>query len=121
MEHCAFYFICVYLFLFIFCCYYSSLFLVFDQLAKRNMEIVSEPKYLLRLDLINNSIAATTANTTNNGDTNANNSKTLSATNTRSHHLQADHANMKLLELELQRAVDEMSSVHCQRISRYMS
>ena len=36
-------------------------------------------------------------------------------------HLQADYAHMKLLQTELQRALDEMSGVHCQRISRYIS
>lgn len=66
---------------------------------------MSDPKYLLRLDLVNNAASDLHSR----GDRN------------RSYHLQADHANMKLLELELQRAVDEANSVHAQRINRYLS
>lgn len=77
------------------------------QLAKRSVQVTSEPRYLLRLDLANSAVGpAETA---------------AGAEKYRSHHLQADHASMKLLEQELQRAVDELSSVHCQRINRYMS
>lgn len=35
--------------------------------------------------------------------------------------LQADYANLKMLQQELQRAVDELSGVHSQRIARYIS
>ena len=77
------------------------------QLAKRSMQVVSEPRYLLRLDLANNSAGPAEI--------------TAGAVKHQSHHLQADHASMKLLEQELQRAVDEVNSVHCQRINRYMS
>lgn len=36
-------------------------------------------------------------------------------------HFQSDFSNLKRLQLELQSAVDETSSVHSQRISRYIT
>ncbi len=80
--------------------------------------MISEPRYLLRVDLVNKA-AAEGAGTLGEGkeDTHS----IYDKEKYRSHHLQADHATMKLLEQELQRAVDEVNSVHCQRISRYMS
>ena len=60
---------------------------------------VSGPKFMLRLDVTSGDHV---------GDT-------------RSFHLQTDYANMKLMESELQRAVDEVNSVHAQRINRYLS
>jgi len=91
------------------------------QLAKRSLQVTSEPRYLLRVDLVNK--AAEGAGTLVKGqeDTHSNNDNGKEKEKYRSHHLQADHATMKLLEQELQRAVDEVNSVHCQRISRYMS
>lgn len=74
------------------------------------MHVMSEPKYLLRLDLADGAASALAAE------------ESAGAAGGRvSYHLQADHSNMKLLEQELQRAVDEISSVHVQRINRYMS
>jgi hypothetical protein len=86
------------------------------------MEVMSEPKYMLRLDLVNNATATA-------GGSDASSSSPSAAACTAgvtakqlvSYHLQADHANMKQLEAELQRAVDEVGSVHGQRIIRYMS
>jgi hypothetical protein len=88
---------------------------VTSQLAKRNMHVMSEPKYLVRLDLVNNAIAA------DEGSSTSRSAVIASANKYQSYHLQADHAAMKLLEQELQRAVDEVNSVHCQRINRYLS
>lgn len=74
--------------------------------------MTSEPRYLVRLDLVNKAVGPAGAGESAQG---------AESLRHRSHHLQADHAAMKLLEQELQRAVDEMSNVHCQRINRYMS
>jgi len=74
--------------------------------------VTSEPRYLVRLDLVNKVVGPPGATGPVQG---------AESLRHRSHHLQADHASMKLLEQELQRAVDELSSVHCQRINRYMS
>lgn len=74
--------------------------------------MTSEPRYLVRLDLVNKAVGPNAS---------ASGSEDKGKAKYHSHHLQADHASMKLLEQELQRAVDEMSSVHCQRINRYMS
>ena len=38
-----------------------------------------------------------------------------------SYHLQSDYANMKNLQTELQRALDELNGVHAQRLTRYIS
>eukprot|EP01034_Spumella_vulgaris_P022772 gene22772-28934_t len=62
----------------------------------------SDPKFLLRLDLVNNADP---------------NDLTRSA----SHHLEADYSGMKLLQSELGRAVEEFNSTHCQRINRYIA
>lgn len=82
------------------------------QLSKRSLHVTSNPRYLLRLDLVNNTCAAATEVDSRLLDTD---------TTFKSIHLQADHANMKRLECELQRAVDEANTVHCQRINRYLS
>ena len=39
----------------------------------------------------------------------------------KSYHLQSDYANLKKIQLELQRAVNDMNSVHSQRFSRYIT
>lgn len=85
--------------------------------------MTSEPRYLLRVDLINKAAAAagTGAGSTTEGIAERGVDTYKVTEKYRSCHLQADHATMKLLEQELQRAVDEVNSVHCQRISRYMS
>lgn len=75
------------------------------------MNVMSEPKYLLRLDLADGAASSVPSSA----------SVSASAGSVHSCHLQADHATMKLLEQELQRAVDEINSVHVQRINRYMS
>jgi hypothetical protein len=36
-------------------------------------------------------------------------------------HVQADYANMKRLQTELQRALNELHGVHAQRLSRYIT
>jgi hypothetical protein len=82
-------------------------------LSKRSLHATSEPKYLLRLDLVNNAFSAE--------EDTQHSSSAAGDRKYRSFHLQSDHANMKLLEQELQRAVDEANNVHCQRINRYLS
>lgn len=76
-----------------FCC--------FSQLGRRNIHTMTSPKFLLRLDLENSG------------------SSSLNAA--QSVHIQSDFANLKRLQAELQSAVDEISSVHSQRISRYIT
>ena len=62
------------------------------------MAVMTEPKFMLRLDV---AVGA--------------------AAEPQSVHLQADCANMRRLQVELQRAIDEMQTVHCQRFSRYIT
>lgn len=59
---------------------------------------MAEPKFQLRLDL----------------------QSTPSQSET-SLHLQSDYSNMKRLQMELQRAVDELSGTHAQRLTRYIT
>jgi hypothetical protein len=68
------------------------------ELARRNMHVVTEPKFMLRLDVTKQ-------------DTRLE----------ESYHLQADYANMKRLNTELSRALKEAETVHCQRLSRYIT
>jgi len=86
---------------------------------------LNEPRYLLRLDLVDYSCckdvdayAVPAGENSNNSSRGEGVSQQLAMQN---HHLQADYATMKLLQNELQKALDEMNSVHCQRISRYIS
>ena len=93
------------------------------QLARRNVRALNEPRYLLRLDLVDHSCSMD-----KNDDAPAPTERDSRRVATpqqlgmqKSHHLQADYATMKMLQNELQKALDEMNSVHCQRISRYIS
>jgi hypothetical protein len=70
-----------------------------EQIARRNISNITEPKFMLRLDVGQ-------ANTPEVVD---------------SIHLQADYGNMKRLHTELQRALNEMQGVHAQRLSRYIT
>eukprot|EP01039_Chlorochromonas_danica_P000027 gene26-30_t len=67
------------------------------ELGKRSLLSTMEPTFQLRLDL----------------DSNDSKNQTV--------FLQTDYANLKMLQQELQRAVDELSGVHSQRIARYIS
>jgi hypothetical protein len=60
---------------------------------------MTEPTFQLRLDLSKNGVDS----------------------ERQTMHLQADYANLKLLQQELQRAVDEYAGVHSQRITLYIS
>lgn len=97
----------------------------YTQLAKRSLQVTSEPRYLLRVDLVNKAAEGSQERAgtleERRDEKHSSSSGSKGGEKYRSHHLQADHATMKLLEQELQRAVDEVNSVHCQRISRYMS
>ena len=74
------------------------------------MRVISEPKYLLRLDLVNNALSATCNNIISVSSHNAGIAvATQNTVKFQSFNLQVDHTSMKLLELELQRAVDGRS------------
>jgi hypothetical protein len=93
---------------------------VCTQLARRSIRALNEPRYLLRLDLVDHSCSIDRdASTVSAGDNKKAAPQQLAMQ--KSHHLQADYATMKMLQNELQKALDEMNSVHCQRISRYIS
>ena len=79
-------------------------------MAKRSMRVITEPKYLLRLDLVNNALSATSNNSSSLSSHNAGIAvATQNTVKFQSFNLQVDHTSMKLLELELQRAVDGRS------------
>jgi hypothetical protein len=93
---------------------------VCTQLARRSIRALNEPRYLLRLDLVDHSCSIDRdASAPSAGDNRKAAPQQLAMQ--KSHHLQADYATMKMLQNELQKALDEMNSVHCQRISRYIS
>lgn len=75
------------------------------ELARRNAQGMTAPKFQIRLDLRTPTTSETTASTS-----------TIESV-----HLQSDYANMKRMQDELQLAVDEHSSTHCQRIARYIT
>jgi len=72
------------------------------ELGRRNMSAITEPKYMVRLDVYN-------ARTGASGEGEE-----------ESLHLQADYANLKHMQMELQRAMDDLASKHGQRITRYI-
>ena len=90
------------------------------QLARRSIRALNEPRYLLRLDLVDHSCSIDRDSSAASAGDNKKAAPQQLAMQ-KSHHLQADYATMKMLQNELQKALDEMNSVHCQRISRYIS
>jgi COMM domain len=102
------------------------------EMARRNMRVMAEPRYKIRLDLsapttaVSSQAASTDATTTttgNNDDSSSSSDGTpvAPAAQIASLHLQADYANMKKLETELQSALDTLNSAHCQRFVRYIT
>jgi hypothetical protein len=67
------------------------------ELGKRSLSSTIQPSYMLKLDTV-----------TNNGQTNE------------SLHFQSNYANLKNFEKELKLALTELSSVHAQRMTRYI-
>ena len=87
------------------------------EVARRNMHVMATPVYMLRLDLNPSRDHQHHISTT---ETTEVNPPSVSSSLV-SLHLQADYANMKQMQTELQRAVDSLQSAHCQRLSRYIS
>lgn len=71
------------------------------QLARRNMNSITKPKFAILLELKERK---------DDGDDVF-----------ESLHLQADFANMKMIQQELQKAIDEYNGVHCQRMRKYIN
>ena len=74
------------------------------ELARRNVTVITEPKFMLRLDVLN-SCSGTAAD---------------GGPLVERFHLQSDFANLKRLQGELQRALTELSAPHAQRLVRYI-
>ena len=121
------------------------------KLGRRNLTNMTEPKFMIRLDLNTAPTSSSSSSsssvspfqtvfdhqqqhTSNNNNNNNNNKQSSSIDNLttpyssyneseaiKSLHLQADYANMKHLQTELQRALDELNGVHVQRLTRYIS
>jgi len=72
------------------------------ELGRRNLSAIAQPKYMVRLDVYN-----ARAGSSGEGEE-------------ESLHLQADYANLKHMQMELQRAMDDLASKHGQRITRYI-
>ena len=72
------------------------------ELARRNMTVITEPKYMIRLDVFD----------AREGSSGKGDEESL--------HLQADFANLKHMQVELQRAMDDLASKHGQRITTYI-
>lgn len=94
------------------------------ELGRRNMHVLAEPTYMVRLDLkqpSNSQPQPSTATSQEDNDGHTTPHTAAASSTVQSYHLQADYANMKKLQDELQRAVDSLNSAHCQRLSRYIS
>ena len=92
------------------------------EVARRNMHVMATPVYMLRLDMTPSRDHQQHNLNTNETiiDSTVDNSQTTMSSIV-SLHLQADYANMKQMQTELQRAIDTLESAHCQRLSRYIS
>lgn len=66
---------------------------------------MTEPKFMIRLDVSEP----------------ASNCATEDSHSLKSYHLEADYANMRHLNSKLEQALEEVESVHSQRIMRYIS
>lgn len=71
------------------------------ELARRNVAVMTQPKFMLRLDVV----------TPSSGE---------SAPKLERYHLQSDFANLKRLQSELTRAMAELSAPHADRLVRYI-
>ena len=87
------------------------------EIASRNLSNHQlKPKYMIRIDFTDEDLSSI--------HTNLNNpigNSTMANTNIESVHLELDYANMKNLQRELQTALDQMNSLHCQRFNKYIS
>jgi hypothetical protein len=83
------------------------------EVARRNAHALAEPVYMVRLDL-----AAAPSSVPSPSPSS---SSSDGPTDVVSMHMQADHANMRRLQDELQKASDALRSAHCQRLTRYIS
>lgn len=91
------------------------------EVARRNMHVMATPVYMLRLDLTSSrDHHHPPSNHDSITETTIDNPSSMSSSLV-SLHLQADYANMKQMQTELQRAVDTLQSAHCQRLSRHIS
>jgi len=72
------------------------------ELARRNMTQMTEPKFMLRLDVFDPRDGL------------------VEQPKVESFHLQSDFANLKRVQNELQRALAELNSPHAQRLVRYI-
>lgn len=79
------------------------------EVSRRNAHALAEPVYMVRLDL---AAAPSPSSSSSSSD---------GPTDVVSMHMQADHANMRRLQDELQKASDALRSAHCQRLTRYIS
>ena len=92
------------------------------EVARRNMHVMATPVYMLRLDLTSSrDHHHSPSNHNSNTESTVDSPSSTSSSSIKSLHLQADYANMKQMQTELQRAVDTLQSAHCQRLSRYIS
>jgi len=73
------------------------------ELARRDMRVTTHPKYMLRLDVFDQREGG------------------CGNPSIESFHLEAEYANLKRVQTELQRALDELASPHCDRLLRYIS
>ena len=78
------------------------------------MATTVQPTYLMRIDLISPTASGAGARDGINEDVD------LSAGSEEAIHMQTSYANLKHLQKELESALDELSGVHAQRLTRYI-
>ena len=83
------------------------------ELARRNDLCRMQPEYLLSLEVVDRSFHMPNSSTLQ--------SASSPQGRTKSYRLKASYAAMTALLSSLQAAADEMKSVHCQRLQRYLS
>lgn len=97
------------------------------EIGKRSLQASAVPKYQIRLDLAHTNSSLSSLQHSNHSNTTIDNGFVEYAAvnspqeHTTSLHLQADLANMKNLQNQLQKMLQEVNGVHGQRLTRYIS
>jgi hypothetical protein len=98
------------------------------ELARRNVTCTDvNPKYMIRLDFTNQDHSSVDiraqldAAVTSSSAVAASSLRSVASTDIDSLHLEASYSNMKNLQRELETALEQMNSLHCQRFAKYIS
>jgi hypothetical protein len=96
------------------------------EIARRNLSNGSvNPKFMLRVDFTNEDHSSLSSNASalsaNSSSLSRLSGAAVASSEIESLHLEADYANMKNIQRELELALQQLNSAHCQRFAKYIS